>query len=209
MARRAWAVLLAAVALGAAAAPGDGLGHPTQPLDRDHDTINNPDDNCPDDFNRDQVDTDHDGTPGGSSAVNEGGDACDTDDDADRVDDPVDNCALIPNTDQRDTDSDGIGDLCDEDDDADGVPDRDDRCVKVPDPDQKDADDDFIGDACDPDSPQPARRADVAGVTLGPARRRRPRGARASRSGSPARMRARRARRRRAGRGHVLGGVRR
>ena len=80
MSGRFGALVLAVVAL-LALTPAAGIGHPTQPLDRDHDTIDNPQDNCPDDYNRDQVDTDRDGQPGGSTAVNEGGDACDTDDD--------------------------------------------------------------------------------------------------------------------------------
>lgn len=163
MARIALA-LLAALAVVLAVSAG-ATAHPTNVLDRDHDTIDNPQDNCPDDYNRDQLDTDRDGRAGGSTEATEGGDACDTDDDGDTVDDAVDNCPLEPNKDQRDTDSDGIGDLCDDDDDADNVLDKDDRCVKVADPKQADADDDFIGDACDP---EPGRRT-PAPVAPGPA----------------------------------------
>jgi len=66
-------------------------------------------DNCPNDFNPDQVDTDRDGL----------GDACDAcpldpenDVDGDTVCGDVDNCPTIANTDQLDSDGNGIGDAC-------------------------------------------------------------------------------------------------
>ncbi len=58
--------------------------------DTDGDGIADNDDNCPYDFNPDQLDADGDGI----------GDACD-------------NCIETPNPDQADSDGDGIGDVCD------------------------------------------------------------------------------------------------
>ncbi len=143
--------------------------HPTQPLDRDHDGISNQDDICPDAFDINQLDTDHDGTAGfiENTDPTHGGDACDTDDDGDAIDDAVDVCPLIADPEQRDTDADGIGDLCDEDDDADGIRDQDDNCIKVGNPDQADQDGDFIGDVCDPQTPKAPKPVTVAGVVLG------------------------------------------
>jgi hypothetical protein len=60
-------------------------------------------DNCADVANRDQTDTDRDGT----------GDACDDDDDDDGVADRDDNCGLVQNPDQADLDANGVGLACD------------------------------------------------------------------------------------------------
>jgi len=84
----------------------------TCPSDSDGDGLFDPWDNCPDDYNPQQVDRDGDGA----------GDACDPDDDGDGICDPgesdpscegSDNCLVIPNPDQTDTDGDGLGDACD------------------------------------------------------------------------------------------------
>ncbi len=71
--------------------------------DVDGDGVINPDDNCSETANSDQLDTDGDGL----------GDVCD-DSDGDGVVDSEDNCVDIPNSDQADLDVDGIGDVCDD-----------------------------------------------------------------------------------------------
>jgi hypothetical protein len=101
-------------------------------------------DNCPDDYNPDQIDLDCDGI----------GDLCDLcpyvpDDginsDDDCLGDACDNCPELENPDQLDSDRDGIGDACD-------------NCLLTFNPDQADSDPtvvygqetpDFWGDACD------------------------------------------------------------
>ena len=129
--------------------------------DRDCDGIPDLIDNCPDVYNPDQADDDHDGI----------GNLCDTDTfgcntmedaDCDGIPNTVDNCPYTSNTDQRDTDGDGIGDACDNcplvpnpdqlDSDGDGIGDACDNCPFVPNPDQLDSDGDGIGDACDPEN---------------------------------------------------------
>jgi uncharacterized delta-60 repeat protein len=85
--------------------------------DADNDDVANGGDNCPSDFNPDQLDTDDDGM----------GNVCDIDDDDDTVNDNLDNCQLIENVDQFDTDGDLLGDACDDDDDNDGVNDEVDK----------------------------------------------------------------------------------
>jgi len=67
-------------------------------------------DNCPRDFNADQVDTDNDGL----------GDVCDTgsdDADGDEIINDLDNCPQVPNPDQVDSDDDGVGDACEVEED--------------------------------------------------------------------------------------------
>src|SRR4051794_39636085 len=150
---------VAALLATAATAAAPAAAHPGRVDDRDHDEITNTSDNCPDVYNPDQRDTDHDtqqgaggtGTPADPPS-NTGGDACDVDDDGDGVKDELDDCRTVDNPNQADTDVDGEGDLCDDDDDDDRVPDTKDNCVKVVNPDQADADGDFIGDACDVDT---------------------------------------------------------
>jgi hypothetical protein len=113
----------------------------TGPSDGDGDGVPDPDDNCAEEANPDQVDTDEDGI----------GDACDPDDDEDGAIDPDDNCPLVVNPGQEDLDGDGIGDACDDDLDGDGKPNDADNCDAVKNPGQEDLDGDGIGDACDED----------------------------------------------------------
>lgn len=107
-------------------------------------------DNCPADFNADQLDTDGDTT----------GDVCD-------------NCPFVANSNQADCDGDGIGNLCriaecmtgdlacadcnhnnvpdecENDSDADGVINACDNCDDIPNSDQLNSDGDALGNACD------------------------------------------------------------
>ncbi len=115
-------------------------------------------DNCPENWNRDQLDEDCDNV----------GDECDIcpttydpgqeDSDADGLGDACDTCRFVPDVPQEDYDFDGYGDACDNcpdvfngqsDDDNDGVGDECDLCPRVDDPEQHDSDGDGIGDACD------------------------------------------------------------
>ena len=72
--------------------------------DLDEDGVTDNADNCPAVANSNQYNFD--------VVVNDGGDACDTDDDNDGLYDFEDNCPLVPNEDQIDTDGDGRGDAC-------------------------------------------------------------------------------------------------
>jgi hypothetical protein len=86
--------------------PGQELTYTCQPpgsgtragLDRDEDSVNDAEDNCPAVANADQTDTDGDAV----------GDVCD-------------DCTLVTNADQRDTDGDGYGNVCDADFDENGI----------------------------------------------------------------------------------------
>ncbi len=102
------------------------------PEDSDGDGWNDLADNCPNDYNPDQLDSDDDGS----------GDVCDV-------------CA--GHDDHLDSDADGVPDGCDicmgyndlADFDQDGHPDGCDNCPTVPNPDQLDLDEDGVGDACE------------------------------------------------------------
>lgn len=93
-------------------------------------------DNCPLDYNPDQIDDDGDGI----------GTVCD-------------NCPMLHNPEQEDADDDGLGDLCDDctDTDGDGYGDPGyaantcavDNCPHASNPGQEDTDSDGIGDVCD------------------------------------------------------------
>ncbi len=116
--------------------------HESTPADNDSDGdgIEDNTDNCPDDFNAEQLDADNDGI----------GDVCDdcSDVDDDTVCDVDDNCPSTSNPNQEDADSDGIGDACDDcldgdddgvcddvdnyDDDGDGVTNENDECLDSP-----------------------------------------------------------------------------
>ncbi len=122
-------------------------------------------DNCPNEYNPDQLNSDDDDwgnacdncwdTDSESNADSDGdgiGDACDLcpdsvnagspwlnqDVDFDEVGNGCDNCPYTYNSLQYDQDEDGIGNLCD-------------NCPNDYNPDQADVDNDSIGNACDPD----------------------------------------------------------
>jgi len=102
--------------------------------DFDDDGVEDAQDNCPFNFNPDQVDGDADGF----------GDACDF---CVTTAAPQEGGVAI----QRDTDADGIGDECDDDADNDGAANGSDNCPLVINPGQSDTDGDGDGDACDTD----------------------------------------------------------
>ena len=122
-------------------------------------------DNCPDVYNPNQVDSDLDGIGDACEEDCEGDQDCDGvpddgDDSGDPDDNPCDdgevndcddNCRETPNPMQHDMDDDGVGDACDDDTDNDGIPDDDDNCPLVPNPGQEDEDDDGVGDVCEGD----------------------------------------------------------
>jgi hypothetical protein len=139
-------------------------------VDPDGDDVCEPADNCPDDWNSQQLDADDDGIgdacdeppePMVDPCEEEGGDA-----DGDDACDFSDNCISTPNADQADTDGDGLGDACDPtegtnvcaghggDSDDDDVCQEWDNCPDMPNPAQQDADDDGVGDVCDA-TPEP------------------------------------------------------
>lgn len=144
--------------------------HSAPNVDRDSDGVEDPADNCPDAFNKDQADIDGDGVGdacdeclagAGDGDLDGDGvpDACDACDnrDADSDGDGIpDNCDVCANT-GADVDMDGVDDGCDlcleigNDSDHDGIDDGCDPCVGV----LRDGDSDGIDDACDPcDGPQ-------------------------------------------------------
>ena len=133
--KNAWA----AVGIGEADVGCDGIPDPDV-TDTDGDFKIDALDNCPEDYNPQQKDYDHDKI----------GDECDPDDDNDLYEDTVDNCPWVSNPDQSDVDGDGAGDQC-EDADGDYVIDIEDNCEFVPNPSQVDSDGDGMGNACDDD----------------------------------------------------------
>lgn len=88
-------------------------------LDIDEDIVDYNEDNCPFDFNPEQVNTDGDLL----------GDICDADMDGDGIENESDNCLLVSNADQADFDDDGLGDVCDLDADNDEINDDLDLCL--------------------------------------------------------------------------------
>ena len=135
----------------------------TSDRDRDGDRVPDTVDNCPDQYNPDQSDLNHDGV----------GDRCDkqcidttgTDTDGDGIPDGCDACNNL----DPDTNHNGVPDSCEHldagvpsdahvdapigittahDEDRDGVPDSTDKCPSVFD-NQTDTDNDGVGDACD------------------------------------------------------------
>ena len=124
------------------------LAHPNQG-DNDSDGIGDHCDNCPFDYNPEQLDI----------KANDVGDICDPfidseekdDIDDDGIPNESDNCFETPNEDQSDIDSDGKGDVCDEDTDGDEIANYEDSCPNDVNQDQADLDSDGVGNECDDD----------------------------------------------------------
>ncbi|MCJ8268614.1 MAG: PQQ-binding-like beta-propeller repeat protein, partial [Psychrosphaera sp.] len=116
--------------------------HPSSENDTDGDGITNEIDNCPLNFNPDQLDFD------GDADIN-GGDSCDNDDDNDGVIDILD-AFEFDATESLDTDGDGVGNNVDTDDDGDGYPDDVDQ-LPLDATEHLDTDGDGIGNNADQD----------------------------------------------------------
>ncbi len=114
---------------------------PTSLPDTDKDGITDEEDNCPNLYNPEQLDSDQDGI----------GNLCELDSDLDQHIDDDDNCPTIPNPDQTDDDHDGIGNFCDLDRDGDGIENDIDNCILIANPEQVDNDSNGVGDACQSD----------------------------------------------------------
>jgi hypothetical protein len=143
--------LLAVLLALAGGSLGDSLSDRVQAAgqyqtDSDGDGVPDASDNCPETFNLDQADFDHDGVPGQQPPIGAGwgGDACDVNDDndmmADEFEPPI--CLFDPD--------------CDNDLRLDGL----DNCMLIPNPDQLDNDHDFIPGALNP----PRRGGDVCDI---------------------------------------------
>ncbi len=91
--------------------------------DMDGDGVIDEEDNCPEDYNPDQIDSDNDGVgdacddcPTDPDKIHPGVCGCgvpDKDTDEDGIEDCLDNCPDMANPAQKDSNEDGIGDLCD------------------------------------------------------------------------------------------------
>ncbi len=106
--------------------------------DFDKDGIEDSFDNCPNNYNPEQIDSD----------ASWKWDAC-SDKDYDYIIWEKDNCPTIYNPKQEDQDKNGIWDLCESDVDKDWVYDSIDNCLNIANPNQEDDDSDRIWNACD------------------------------------------------------------
>lgn len=106
--------------------------------DFDKDGIEDALDNCPNNYNPDQID----------SNASWKWDAC-SDKDWDYIIWEKDNCPTIYNPKQEDLDKDWIWDLCESDIDKDWVYDKIDNCINIANPNQEDDDKDWYWNVCD------------------------------------------------------------
>ena len=106
--------------------------------DHDRDLLGDVCDNCPFVYNDNQQDSDNDET----------GDACDDDIDGDGRLNELDNCPDTFSPVTWDTDEDRLGNACDQDDDNDGILDESDNCPYDRNPAQEDEDNNGRGDFC-------------------------------------------------------------
>lgn len=106
--------------------------------DSDNDGIIDVSDNCPSDYNPNQLDSTADGM----------WDMC-SDKDHDWIKGNVDNCTTVSNPDQKDENKNWIWDVCEIDTDKDTIFDAVDNCTSITNEDQFDSDGDGIWDTCD------------------------------------------------------------
>lgn len=106
--------------------------------DSDNDRVIDVSDNCPNDYNPNQLDSTADGV----------WDMC-SDKDYDGIMGNVDNCTTVSNGDQKDENKNWVWDVCETDTDKDTIFDAVDNCSSVANEDQFDSDGDGVWDACD------------------------------------------------------------